>query len=117
MGDDTGDVDQHSHLQSNSIAKPTPSLGFEKERRGPPHSWGWGKGFSYLGVPLGSQNDAETKSEKQTNKTPAQEKEGAEGPSLKHVPCCAKGFSLGLGGGGHGVSLPTSSAWRLKDEL
>lgn len=65
----------------------------------------WGKGFSHLGVPLGSKNDAETKSEKQTNKTPAQGEEGAEGPSLKPVPGCAKGLSLGLGGRAHGVSL------------
>lgn len=36
-GDKTRDVDQHSHLQSNSVAKPTPSVRCEKERCGPSH--------------------------------------------------------------------------------
>lgn len=65
-----------------------------------------GKGFSHPAVPLGSKNDAEAKSEKQTNKTPTQGEEGAEGISLKPAPACAKGLSLGLGGRGHGVFSP-----------
>lgn len=53
--------------------------------------WGWGKGFSHLDVPLGSKNDTETKSEKQTKLLSKVGKEQKVHP-LKPVPGCAKGL-------------------------
>lgn len=80
----------------------------EKERCGPSHALDLAKGFSHLGVSLGSKSEAKTESEHETNETPAQGEEEAEGPSLKPVPVCAKGLSLDLGSRGHEVSLPSA---------
>lgn len=113
-GGDTGDVDRHSHLQSNSVAKPTPTVGCEKERCGLSHPMGLGERLLSPGCPFGEQKRHRNKIRK-ANKTPVQGREGAEGSSPEACPWLRQGSLLGFGWQ-RTWGLSPSSAWGLKDE-